>query len=182
MRKLCAGLMMSLDGVVEAPDQWSGPYFAAEMMETMSEGLAAADTILLGRRTYLEFAKTWPEQGEDNPMAAFMNNSPKYVATSTLDAVAWGDSRLIKGDVVEEVRRLKEQPGANIQIPGSPRLVGSLLDAGVLDELTLMIFPIVLGGGMRLGDQMDQPKGLSLADSVTYSTGVQGLRYVPAAR
>lgn len=180
MRKVCAGLMMSLDGVVEAPDQWSGPYFAPEMMDTMSKELAEADTVLLGRRTYLEFAEIWPEQGEDNAMAAFLNNSPKYVATSTLETVGWGDSRLIKGDVVEEVRSLKQQAGANIQIPGSPRLVGSLLAAGVLDELVLMIFPLALGHGMRLCEGVTRSVELRLADSITYSTGVQGVRYMPA--
>ncbi|MGH8968247.1 MAG: dihydrofolate reductase family protein, partial [Actinomycetes bacterium] len=171
MRKVCAGLMVSLDGVVERPGEWSSPYFVPEMGELMGKGLAEADTVLLGRRTYLEFADLWPPQGDAHPMAAFLNNSPKYVASSTLDKVEWSGSRLVAGDVIEAVRELKAQPGKNIQVPGSPRLVRSLLLAGVLDELSLMIFPVVLSAGMRLFDDGADRVDLELFDSGTYSSG-----------
>jgi dihydrofolate reductase len=180
MRKVCAGLMMSLDGVVETPAKWSDPYFVPEMGALMAEGIANADTVLLGRRTYLEFAGMWPAQGDGHPMAAFLNNAPKYVASSTLDKVDWTGSQLVKGDVVEAVKALKAQPGKNIQVPGSPRLVRSLLVAGVLDELSLMIFPIVLGDGLRLFDDVTDRVGLELFDSGSYSSGVASLRYRPA--
>ncbi|GAA1563951.1 dihydrofolate reductase family protein [Actinomadura kijaniata] len=182
MRKLCAGLMMSLDGVVESPDQWTEQYWAPEMAGVMAEALESADTVLLGRRTYLEFAKLWPEQGDSNPMAAFLNGSPKYVASSTLDTLEWEGSTLVEGDVVAKVRELKQQEGGNIQVPGSPLLVRSLLVAGVLDELALMIFPVVVGGGTRLFDDVTRSFELTLADATTYSTGVQGLRYEPAGK
>lgn len=180
MRKVCAGLMMSLDGVVETPGEWSGPYFVPEMVALMNEGIANADTVLLGRRTYLEFADMWPAQGDGYPMAAFLNNSPKYVASSTLDKVEWSGSKLIESDVIKAIKELKAQPGKNIQVPGSPRLVRSLLFAGVLDELSLMIFPVVLGGGMRLFDDVTGRMSLELFDSGSYCSGVASLRYRPA--
>ncbi|MCP2336083.1 dihydrofolate reductase family protein [Actinomadura rupiterrae] len=180
MRKVCAGLMMTLDGVTDAPNEWSGPYFVPEMGQVMAEGIANADTILLGRRTYLEFAEMWPPQGDSNPMAAFLNQTPKYVASSTIDKVEWSGSELIKGDVVEAVKELKSRPGKNIQVPGSPRLVRSLLAAGVLDELSLMIFPVVLGAGNRLFEDGTSRMALELTGSGTYSSGVVGAQYAPA--
>lgn len=180
MRKLCAGLMMSLDGVVEAPGTWSEPYFVPEMGALMSEGLAEADAVLLGRRTYLEFAELWPPQGDAHPMAAFLNNAPKYVASSTLDKVDWKGSRLVEGDVVDAVKELKAQPGKNIQVPGSPRLVRSLLAHGLLDELNLMIHPIVRGRGMRLFEDV-RDLSFEVTDSETLSTGVVAVTYRPVA-
>ncbi|MFC4911857.1 dihydrofolate reductase family protein [Actinomadura gamaensis] len=180
MRKVTAGLMTTLDGVTDAPSEWSGPYFVPEMGAVMAEGIAEADAVLLGRRTYLEFAELWPPQGDGNPMAAFLNRTPKYVASSTLDTVEWSGSELVGGDVVEAVRELKARPGRNIQVPGSPRLVRSLLAAGVLDELSLMIFPVVRGHGARLFDGVPGGMALELTGSGAYSSGVLGARYRPA--
>ncbi|MEV5573138.1 dihydrofolate reductase family protein [Spirillospora sp. NPDC052269] len=180
MRKVTAGLMMTLDGVTDTPSNWSGPYFVPEMGAAMAEGIASADAILLGRRTYLEFAELWPPQGDGNPMAAFLNNTAKHVASATLDKVEWSGSELIRGDVVEAVRELKARPGKNIQVPGSPRLVRSLLAAGVLDELSLMIFPVVLGSGPRLFDDVTDRMALELTGSGAYSSGVISAQYRPA--
>lgn len=129
MRKIVAGLAITLDGVVESPSAgWM--LYNDEMGEVIGAGIAQADTVLLGRRTYLEFAELWPGQGSDVPMADFLNNTPKYVVSATLDTVEWKNSTLLKGDLAEELTKLKRQPGKNIQIPGSPRLVRSLLATG----------------------------------------------------
>jgi dihydrofolate reductase len=180
MRKIVAGLFMSLDGVVESPEAWAYQYANDEMWETMAAGIARADAVLLGRRTYLEFAELWPSQGIDAPMAAFLNTSPKYVVSATLDKLEWAGSRPIRGDLASELAKLKQQPGKNIQIPGSPTLVRSLLRDGLLDELNLNVCPIVVGSGMRLFDEMTGRVRLELAQSATLSTGVLGVTYRPA--
>ena len=101
MRKVVAGLFISLDGVVESPEKWHFPYFNDEMMEVVGSAMAASDAMLLGRVTYQEFAGYWPGvRPEDEPMAAYMNTTPKYVVSTTLDTVEWQNSTLIKGDTV----------------------------------------------------------------------------------
>ena len=176
MRKLVAGLAISLDGVVESPSGWMA--FNDEMQEVISAGVAQSDAIVLGTRTYLEFAELWP--GLDSPMADYMNRTPKHIASSTLDTVGWANSSLMSGDLAENVARLKQQPGKNIQIPGSPRLVRSLLRDGLLDELSLMIQPVVISSGMRLFHEMTARVQLRLVQSATLSTGVLSVTYQPA--
>src|SRR5689334_13005235 len=117
LRKLSAGLFMSLDGVVESPDQWGFQYFNEEMTKGMGDGLAQADTVLLGRRTYLGLAEMWPSQGDEVLMAKFLNHSPKYVVSSTLKSLPWQPATLIRGDLAAEITNLKRQPGKTIQIP-----------------------------------------------------------------
>ena len=180
MRKLVAGLMFSLDGVVESPEKWARPYFNGEMQDVIDAGVAQADAILLGRRTYLEFAELWPNQGSEVPLADFMNETPKYVVSSTLNSLEWGPSSLLRGDLAEEVGRLKRQAGNNIQISGSPRLVRSLLRDGLLDELSIMLVPIVVGSGMRLFDDMTDQLALELVESRALSTGMLSVTYQPA--
>jgi dihydrofolate reductase len=131
MRKLVAGLAMSLDGVVEAPEQWGFQYFNDDVYEAIGAGIAQADAVLLGRRTYLEFAALWPTQTSEVPMADFLNSAPKYVVSATLDSLPWGPASPLPGDLAEALTRLKRQPGKDILIPGSPRLVGSLLGQGL---------------------------------------------------
>jgi dihydrofolate reductase len=182
VRKIVAGLFISLDGVYEAPDQWHFPYFNDEMGEAVQSQMDAADTMLLGRVTYQEFASYWPQQSNDEvDIADYMNTIPKVVVSETLDSVdEWQNSTLIKGNVVEELTLLKQQPGKNIAITGSGRLVASLLREGLLDELHLLVHPIVVGKGKRLFASEDQPRGLRLADAQTFSTGVLNLTYAPA--
>ena len=181
VRKIVAGLFLSLDGVYEAPDQWHFPYFNDEMWEAVQSQIDATDTMLLGRVTYQEFASFWPHQSNDEvPLADHMNNTPKVVVSETLDSLDWQNSTLIKGNVVEELTRLKQQPGKNIGVTGSGTLVASLLRAGLLDELRLLVHPIVVGKGKRLFATEDQPQGLRLADAQTFSTGVLYLTYTPA--
>lgn len=182
MRKIVAGLLMSLDGVVESPNLWGfSRYFNDEMREGISAGIAQADAVLLGRRTYLEFAALWPSQGSDVLMADFLNNSPKYVVSSTLERLEWSNSRLVTGDLAAELGKLKARPGKNILIPGSPTLVRSLVRGGLLDELSLNICPVVVGSGMRLFEGITEPVHLKLVDSTTLSTGVLGVTYHPAS-
>ena len=178
MRKIVAGLLMSLDGVVASPSEWGfSHYFNDEMREGISTGIAQADAVLLGRRTYLEFADLWPNQGSDVLMADFLNNSPKYVVTSTLDKLDWANSTRIAGDLAEELAKLKVLPGKNIMIPGSPTLVRSLLRDGLLDQLNLNVCPIVVGSGMRLFDGITEQIRLKLVDSTTLTNGVVGVTY-----
>ena len=136
MRTIAAGLFISLDGVVESPGQWGFQFMNDEMSQGIAAGISQADTVLLGRRTYLEFAQLWPGQGSDVLMADFLNQSPKYVVSSTLEELSWQPAVLVKGDLIAELTRLKQQPGRNIQVPGSPSLVRYLLVKGLLDVLS----------------------------------------------
>jgi dihydrofolate reductase len=176
-RKIVAGLFMSLDGVVDAeaasPHVWAN----AEMMDVMAAGLAQADAVLFGPRTYRLLAQSWQNQSNDIPMANFLNNSPKYVVSHGAQALDWQPATLITGDVRTELAKLKEQPGKNIQVPGSPLLVRSLLRDGLLDELYLNICPVVIGSGMHLFDEITASIQLRLTDSRTYSNGVLGVAY-----
>jgi len=181
MRKIVAGLFISLDGVVEAPETWHFPYFNDEMGRIVGDQMAASDTMLLGRRTYEEFAGFWPKQGDDVPMAAEINGVRKLVASTTLETLDWQNSELIAGDVADDLRRRKQQTGKDISITGSPTLVRSLLEAGVLDELRLLVHPIVVGHGKRLFGADAATVPLTLVSAQSLATGVQYLVYAPAA-
>jgi dihydrofolate reductase len=136
--------------------------------------------MLLGRVTYEEFASYWPHQDDDVELGEYMNNTPKLVVSSTLDSLDWQNSTLIKGNVIEELTRLKQQPGKNIGITGSGTLVRSLLNAGVLDELRLLVHPVVVGKGKRLFDDQSEQKGLKLVESKIFDSGTIYLTYQPA--
>jgi dihydrofolate reductase len=180
MRKITAGLFMSLDGVIESPQEWHFPYWSDEMGEVVGGQMAAADTMLLGRVTYEGFAAYWPTSTDDPQMAARMNSTPKLVASRTLDTVEWQNSTLIKGDVVEELKKIKQQPGKNLGMTGSVNLLRSLLRAGIVDELVILVHPIVVGKGQRLFEDTGEPVPLKLTDSKTFSNGVVALTYGPA--
>ena len=181
MRKVTAGLFVSLDGVVESPEKWQLPYFNNEMGEAVGVAMAATDAMLLGRVTYQEFASYWPGvSSEDQPFADHMNNTPKYVVSTTLEEpLEWNNSTLIKGNVTQEITKLKQQPGKNIGITGSATLVQSLLQDDLLDELGLLVHPVVVGSGKRFFEDGGDQKGLKLVDSRTFSTGVVYLTYQP---
>ena len=176
MRKIVAGLMVSVDGVVEAPETWTGPYFSPEIGQVVGSVMAEGDTMLLGRVTYQTFAASFGGNTSD-PMAAQMNAIPKVVVSATLDKAEWENSTLIQGDVAAEITRLKEQPGKNINISGSATLVAWLLGQGLLDELNLLLFPVVVGHGKRLFGSEDHTTGLTLGRSEAFSTGVVQLIY-----
>jgi dihydrofolate reductase len=177
MRKIVAGLHMSLDGVIEAPEKWSFDYYCDEVGQSIKSRRDATDTLLLGRTMYQEFAAIWP--GQSGEVADFMNNTPKLVASTTLTSVDWAGATLIDGDVVAALTALKEQPGRNITITGSATLVRSLVRAGMLDELHLMVCPIVLGSGKRLFDDKGGRVPLKLTGTEAFPTGVVHLTYQP---
>lgn len=180
MRRVVAGLAITLDGVVEGPSQTGWLMFNDEMGELIAKGTAQSDAILIGRRTYLDFAQRWPNLGSEVPMADFMNNTTKYVVSKTLHKLEWANSVLLSGDLVEEVSKLKAEQGKDIQIPGSPKVVRSLLRAGLLDELSLMIHPLVLGSGFRLFDDFGDSSKFRLVESKALRTGVLSATYQPA--
>ena len=177
MRKLTSSFFMSLDGVVDAPQDWHFPYMDDEMAIAVGAGLADSDTMLLGRSTYEEWAGFWPNQPDGNPMATYFNTTPKLVVSTTLDSLDWQNSTLIDGDVEVAVSEAKEQPGMDIAISGSGTLVRSLLLADLVDELRLMIHPIVVGRGKRLFEDGEHSRGLELVQSETYASGVLNLTY-----
>jgi dihydrofolate reductase len=148
MRKVTAGLFSSIDGVVEAPNEWQ-PAFDEEMGAVLSRMLEEQDAVLLGRVTFTEWAGYWPAS-TDEPFASYINNTQKYVASATLESVGqWPNSTLIKGSVADFLAGLRQQDGGTIGTAGSPSLVRSLIEQGLLDELTLMISPVVAGGGRK---------------------------------
>jgi dihydrofolate reductase len=192
MRMLRVIEFLSLDGVMQAPaapDEdtdggfrhggWQRAYFDEVLAAAAAEGMAETDAYLLGRKTYEQMAAYWPTVPEDDPYARHLNGTPKYVASRTLDRVAWRNSTLITGDVAEEVGRLKEKPGQNIAVLGSGDLVQTLIEHDLVDEYFLAVFPIVLGSGKRLFREIDGTRTLSLVHSATTGTGGVLLTYRP---
>lgn len=184
MRKITAGLFISLDGVVEDPQDWHFPYFNDEMGVAVDDQLGAADTLLLGRKTYDSFAGAWPERetagGEDAGMAKALGDARKIVVSNQNLQFTWRNSEQLKGDLVEVVTALKNEPGgSDIAMSGSVSVVRQLLAAGLLDELHLLVHPIAVRKGMRLFDESDAPLSLRLVSSKTFATGVMYLIYAP---
>jgi len=184
MRKITAGLFISLDGVVESPDQWHFPYFNDEMGAAVDATLGAADTVLFGRKTYDSFAGAWPEReaagGEDAPFAKALGDARKIVVSNQKLELTWRNSEQLEGDLVEAVTALKNEPGGNIAMSGSVSVVRQLLAAGLLDELHLLVHPIAVRKGMRLFDEGGTPIPLGLISSESFKTGVLNLVYAPA--
>jgi dihydrofolate reductase len=181
MRKVIAAEFVSLDGVMESPDKWHFPYFDDEMGAEIGAAMGAADAMLMGRVTYQDWAAFWPSQNPgENEISVYMNSVQKYVVSTTLaEPLEWQNSTLIGENVAEEITGLKQQPGKDISISGSGALVRSLLHNALLDELRLMVHPIVVGSGKRLFDEGGEQKGLELVDSRTFDTGVVYLTYRP---
>ena len=182
MRKVVSSFFISLDGVVEAPDKWHFPYFNDEMGAAVGDAIGASDALLLGRRGYEEFAAYWPQQDPaSSPFVSIMNDTPKFVASTTLENVDdWQNSTLLEDDIAGAVDELKAQPGKNIGMSGSATLARSLLERGLLDELRLLVHPLVVGQGAKLFPDGSPPVSLELAASQTFSTGVLDLTYRPA--
>jgi dihydrofolate reductase len=181
MRRVCAWELVSVDGVMESPEEWAFPYSDAEMGEVSASGMARSDALLLGRVTYEHLAAYWPDQPGGTPMVDYINSVPKYVISGTLEEpLGWNNSVLIKGNAAEEIAKLKRQQGKHITILGSGELVRSLLRDGLLDELRLMVHPLVMGNGKRLFENGADRKALELVNSRTFATGVVYLTYRPA--
>ncbi len=181
MGKIVAGLFISADGVMEAPENWAPPLIDEEVGQYIGSQSAAADVMLLGRVTYETFAQAFMGAKQDDPFAALMTSTPKYVVSATLDTTEWENSTLVSGDIAEQIAKLKEQPETRIYVNGSPTLVQWLLRQGLLDELWLMLFPVLVGSGRRLFEDDGGQLPLKLTESKTYATGVVSLRYEPAA-
>jgi dihydrofolate reductase len=185
MKKITAGLFISLDGVVEAPDQWHFPYFNDEMGAAVDATLGAADTLLFGRKTYDSFAGAWPERElageEDAPLAKKLGDTRKIVVSNQQLEFTWRNSEQLQGDLIETVTALKNEPGERtIGMSGSVSVVRQLLAAGLLDELHLLVHPIAVRKGMRLFDEGEPSIPLKLRSSQTFETGVLNLVYAPA--
>jgi dihydrofolate reductase len=173
MRKVVAGLFITMDGVTEEPSDWQET-FDNDMMASLKQHIADTDTILLGRVTYEYWMPYWPTS-DFALFADHINNLPKYVASSTLDKVEWGDFNnitLIKENLVEEVNKLKQQDGKNIAVEGSPALVQYLLEKEVLDELQLIIHPVVANKGTRLFKTGGELQRFNLVEAQTTESGV----------
>jgi len=194
MRRIIVSEFLTLDGVMQAPgdpnedrsggfDQggWQLAYFDDIFGQAMTESFDLAGAFLLGRRTYDLFAAFWPKQPADDPVAPFMNETPKYVASTTLsEPLEWQNSTLIKGDVPAELAKLKEQDGKDIMVIGSGELVQTLIANDLVDEFALQIHPLILGNGKRLFREETKPIRLELTGSKTTTTGVLINTYRPA--
>ena len=179
MRKVIASLFVTLDGVMEAPNQWAFQFGSEEQQRYKFDELFASDALLLGRVTYQGFAAAWPNMPGTGDYGIRMNSLPKYVVSTTLPAVEWNNSRLIKNDLAGEVSKLKQQPGQNILIFGSGDLVHTLMQHDLIDEYQLMVFPVVVGSGKRLFRDGSEKKVLRLVATKTFTSGVVVLSYQP---
>jgi dihydrofolate reductase len=168
--------ILTLDGVMEAPDHWVFPYMDQEIGEYVMSVLQETDAMLFGRRTFQEMAAAWPERS--GAMADIFNSVPKYVVSTTLSELAWNNSRLITGNILEEVAKLKAQPGRVMLINGSAELVQLLTQHHLIDEYTFTVAPLVLLKGKRLF-QAGMEGQLQLLDSRAYKTGIVRLNYEP---
>jgi dihydrofolate reductase len=185
MRKITAGLFISLDGVVEDPQDWHFPYFNDEMGVAVDRQLGNADTVLLGRKTYDSFAGAWPEREtageEDAGMAKALGDARKVVVSNQDLHFTWRNSERLTGDLIEAVTALKNEPGGtDIAMSGSVSVVRQLLAARLIDELHLLVHPIAVRKGMRLFDEGESPIPLRLVSSAPFTTGVIHLVYAPA--
>ena len=192
MSKLVVAEFLSLDGVMQAPggeDEdreggfehggWQRPYFDDVGGERIGASMAQTGSFLFGRKTYDLMASYWPTQPDDDPFAKILNGLPKYVASTTLsEPLVWQRSTLLQGDIAKAVAELKQGEGGNIVVLGSGGLVQTLYENDLVDEYSLMIHPIVLGGGKKLFREVPL-RPLKLVDSVTTSTGVLMTTYVP---
>ena len=180
MGKLVSNFFISLDGVVESPDQWHFPYFDDAMGAIVGEGMENSTAMLMGRKLYDEWSSYWPAQGPDVPFSEFINTIPKYVLSTTLRDPTWQNTTVLSEDVAARVRAAKDSADGDIAMSGSATTVRWLLANGLLDELALLVHPIAVGSGQRLfEDATTYP--LKLLSSTTLDTGVLYLRYAPAS-
>lgn len=193
MRKIVVNMNLTLDGVMQAPGRpdedtrggfehggWAAPYFDPVMASVAAEGIAKSPDMLFGRRTYEDFYAVWPNR-TDNLFTDVLNNAHKYVASTTLEEpLLWSNSTLLKGDAVEAVASLKEQPGKDLVVLGSGELVRSLMQHNLIDEYVLSIHPLVLGSGQRLFTDGSPYAALQLVDTKMTTTGVVIATYRPA--
>src|SRR5215213_1152943 len=184
MRKLVVTTFVSMDGVMQAPggpgedpsggfsyEGWLVPHFDEALGEQITEWFTGAQDFLLGRGTYEIFYASWPKMISDDPVSQGLNFKPKHVASRTLSSVEWETARLIEGDVGDAVRALKAEDGGELQVHGSAGLLQTLLAEDLVDELRLVVFPVVVGSGKRLFGSGAIPGSWRLTSSSTTSTG-----------
>lgn len=177
MRKIKSNFFISLDGVVESPDQWHFPYFDGEMGNAVGAGFATTDAILMGRVLYDEWAAYWPEHA-DEPFGDVMNTMKKYVITSSLKTADWQNTEVISGDVAGQLAAIKASDGGDITMSGSATTVRWLLRHGLVDELNLLVHPIIVGGGRaRLFPPDEESLPLKLTNAEIFKSGVLNLTY-----
>jgi len=185
LRKLVVLSFVTLDGIMQAPGGpeedtsggfkwggWSVPYWDDFLGNVMGEQMGKPFELLLGRKTYDIFAAHWPKAGAEDPAASKLNSAGKYVVSTTLRKPEWANSTLINSNVVQEIRKLKEQDGPELQVHGSGNLIQTLLKNDLADEFRLKIFPVTLGRGKRLFAEGSIPAGFRLVDSKTSPKGV----------
>lgn len=193
MRKITVQTFVTLDGVMQAPggpgedpsggfahEGWSVNYWDEHMGEVMSRAMQEPYDLLLGRRTYDIFAAHWPRAGDD-PMALKFNAARKYVATSSPDTLTWENSEALAGNAADAVAALRSGDGSTLSVQGSSQLIQALLAGDLVDELSLWIFPVVLGQGKRLFGDGTVPAGFTVAGTDLSTTGVLMTRYRRAA-
>jgi dihydrofolate reductase len=194
MSKVVVFMNLTLDGVMQAPGRpdedrrgdfeyggWALPYADHEMGKVAAESMATTGALVFGRRTYEDFYSVWPNRTDDNPFTTVLNNTRKYVASTTLaEPLPWVNSTLLQGDGATAVVKLKEQPGKDLVILGSGELVRSLMRRNLIDIYVLQIHPLLLGAGRRLFSEDGSHAALKLVDSKITSTGVIIATYVPA--
>ncbi len=179
--RLVATEYLTLDGIFEEPGHWSFPFFNEEAAQFKFDELRASDALLFGRKTYEGFAAAWPTMPDTGEFGKKMNGMPKYVVSSTLGKVEWtGGSRLIKGDVAEQIRRLKRQPGQDLLLSGSAQLFNAMMGENLIDLYRLMVHPIVAGKGKRLFAEGVSQSNLELTEAKRFKTGIVVLELVPA--
>jgi len=173
---------ITMDGVIESPS-WSFDYsFDPKMGEAIAGIMASSSAILLGRRTYQEFAPSWSTRtAEDDPGAPFMNETPKYVVSASLQAADWSNSSILGRYSASTIRDLKDRVDGNIYVSGSGTLVRALFADGLVDDLHLFVYPLALGGGQRLFADTGPAAKFALAGSEAYGSGVLYLTYALAA-
>lgn len=184
MRPLVVTTFLTLDGVMQAPggagedpsggfshEGWLVPFFDDAMGEQMNRWFSRAQDLLLGRTTYELFHASWPRMVSEDPVSQGINFSTKYVASRTLPSLEWDTARLLEGDVADAVRRLKAEDGGELQVHGSAGLIQTLLAEDLVDELRIIVFPVVLGEGKRLFGNGTIPRTWRLATHATTPSG-----------
>jgi dihydrofolate reductase len=187
MRKLIITEFMSLDGVFQAPgpdgsgykyEGWTFPFNSEEFGKFKYDELQQTDMLLLGRVTYEGFAKAWPSQKDPAGFADKFNSMPKYVVSKSLTKAEWNNSHIITDNIVEEIQKLKNQDGGDIVVHGSGTLARFLIEQNLVDEITILLYPVVLGTGKQLFADIHKT-GLKLIETTSFATGVVVLRYKP---
>jgi dihydrofolate reductase len=193
LRRIVVLSFVTLDGVMQAPGGpeedsagsfkwggWSVPYWDDFLGNVMGEQMGKPFDLLLGKRTYDIFAAHWPKIGNEDPVASRLNNARKYVVSTTLKNPGWANTTVLRNNVVQEIKKLKEQNGPELQVHGSANLIQTLLTNDLVDEFQLKIYPVVLGKGKRLFGEGTVPAGFKLVESKTSPKGVIIATYAPA--